>query len=349
MDADQELKRRRERGRQAQAAFRKRQAKAAQSVQEENKSLREAIESIIHAANRSDRPGLLQVIREAAAAAGIEAKHLEASTSTSDDITLSADAREVGFPSNGCTTDTNITAIGSTLVNAQPSKSRAASPVTWSTTNRPPVTIGNFWFDPLRSTNITTTHQDVVPYVGQGRYTLGGLLFWGVLDHVTNACTHRHHPRSCEELKSLVRRTTAHSKSLSRVRPEFINSLAAKARQQYLQNGYVDDRYAPATEWSSLAAMRSMVDEDYASKGRDTSAWLLPKDVEGRVRRGLGREMFDRLEQAARAPESSQAHRALKETIHKMVDAFMCFGNGPSWQDSFVDTVFTEWALLKPH
>ncbi|KAK8029578.1 hypothetical protein PG993_010869 [Apiospora rasikravindrae] len=317
MDADQELKRRRERGRQAQAAFRKRQAKAALSVQEENKSLREAIESIIQAANRSDLPELLLAIREAAGAAGMEAKHLEASTSTSDGVALSTDGR-VGLPTNASFANTHSAAIGSALINARSSKSQAASPVAWSTAYRPPVTIGNFWFDPLRSTNITTTHQDVVPYVGQGRYTLGGCSF-GV---------------------SLI---------MSRmVRPEFIHNLAAKARQQYLQNGDVDGMYAPVTEWSSLTALRSMVDEDYASEGRDTSAWLLPKDVEGRVRRRLGREMFDRLEQAARAPESSQEHRALKQTIHKMVDGFICFGNGPSWHDNFVDMVFGEWAALKP-
>lgn len=339
------LQRRRERGRQAQAAFRKRQTKAAVSIKEENKKLKEAIESIVQAASRDDSPKLLTAIRQAAGVAGIEATDLEASAASS--VALSADAR-AGYQNHVAIINIQDTETGSTLTNVGIPKSWAVSPGTWSRSYRPPMTIGNFWFDPLRSTNITTTPEDVVPYVGPGRYTLGGLLFWGVLDHVTNACTHTHHPTSCEDLRAILGRSTSHSKSLSRLRPEFILNMA-KAGYRFLQDGRVDGVYATGTELSSFAVMRNMVDEDYASEGRDISAWLLPIDVERRVRRRLGRQIFGRLEQAARAPDNSQAHRALQEAIHKMIDAFMCFGNGPAWTDNFVDMVFSEWTALTPH
>ncbi|KAK7953095.1 hypothetical protein PG988_013789 [Apiospora saccharicola] len=345
MEAEQELKRRRERGRQAQAAFRKRQAKAALSIQEENRILKEAIESIVQAASRGDSPRLLAAVRQAAGTAGIEAEHLEASAA--NNVALSTDTR-ADYASHVSFINTRDTATDSALINVGTPKSWTVSPDTWNRSYRPPMTIGNFWFDPLRSTNITTTPEDVVPYVGPGRYTLGGLLFWGVLDHVTNACTHTHHPASCEEIRSILGRSTAHSKSLSRVRPEFIHNMA-KAGYRHLQNGRVDGIYSTSIELSSFAVMRNMVDEEYASDGRDTSTWLLPRDVERRVRRGLGSQVYDHLEQAVKAPESSQAHRALKETIRKMVNTFMCFGNGPAWKDSFVDAVFGEWATLKPH
>ncbi|KAK7911484.1 bZIP transcription factor domain-containing protein [Apiospora marii] len=344
MEAEQELKRRRERGRQAQAAFRKRQAKAALSIQEENKRLEEAIESIVRATSSDDSPKLLDAIRHAADTAGIEAKHLE--PSPAHDVALFPDAR-AGHPNPSSSTNTQDTASASELIEAGASKTWAVSPGTWSRSYRPPMTIGNFWFDPLRSTNITTTSEDVVPYVGRGRYTLGGLLFWGVLDHVVNACTHTHHPRSCKDLQAILGRSTAHSKSLNRLRPEFIHNMA-KAGYQYLQDGRIDGTYTSSTELSSLAVMRNMVEDDYASEGQDISAWLLPRDVERRVRQRLGHQIFGRLEQAALAPESSPAHIALKETIRKMVDAFMCFGNGPAWKGNFVDMVFGEWAALKP-
>ncbi|KAK8860032.1 hypothetical protein PGQ11_010766 [Apiospora arundinis] len=342
MEAEQELKRRRERGRQAQAAFRKRQAKAAQSIQEEHQKLREAIESIVRVASIDDRPELLSAIRQAAGAAGVEAEHLEVSVISN--VALSASTAVLACPSYGSVTATHNNTMNSAMVNIGASnwKSRAVPAFTWSKAHqhyRPPVVMGNFWFDPLRATNITTTPEDVVPYVGQGRYTLGGLLFWGVLDHVTNACTHAHNPTSCEELQSNLRRSMSHSKLLS----------MAKAHRQSLHDGLVDGKHAITTDQNALPAMRRTIDGNYASERNETSAWLLPKEVEGHVRRRLGRQIFGRLELAAKAPDSSEAHRALKETIHKMVDAFMCFGNGPSWNDSFVDLVFNEWAAQETH
>lgn len=305
--------------------------------------MREAIESIVQAASRSDGPELLSVIRQAAVAAGVEAKHLE--VSAAGHVALSTN-EGVDCRRYESFDDTQDTVLGSALINFGASESRAVPPLTRSKACQPPVTMGNFWFDPLRSTNITTTPDDVVPYVGQGRFTLGGLLFWGVLDHATNACTHTHNPRSCEELQSILRHSRSHSKSLSKVGPEFIHAMA-KSRQHWLQGGQSDGIHAMVTKRSSIAATRQMVDDDHASKGTDTSAWLLPNDVEGRVRQRLGQEIFGRLENAAKAPESSQAHRALRETIHKMVDAFMCFGNGPSWTGNYVDLIFSEWAALE--
>ncbi|KAK8054537.1 hypothetical protein PG994_009604 [Apiospora phragmitis] len=294
MDAEQEQKRRRERGREAQAAFRKRQAKAAKSIQEENKQLREAIESIVQAARKEDRSELVSAVRTAAGTVGMEAKHLE--LSAADNTAISTDAR-TDCPNYDPSTHAHNAAIGSALGSVGASKNRVTPPSAWSRLYRPPATIGNFW--------------------------------------------------SCEELWSIMRRSTAHSKSLSRVGPEFWHTMAKAARQRYLQDDRVHGIYLPATECSSLAAMRSMVEKDYASEGKDASAWLLPKDVEERVRRGLGSEMFKRLEKAAQAPESSQAHRAVKGTIHKMVHAFVCFGDGPSWNVNFVDLVFGEWAALE--
>lgn len=278
------FQRRRERGRQAQAAFRKRQAKAALSIQEEKKRLKEAIESIVQATSRNDSPKLLDAIRHAADTAGMDAQHLEAEAA--NNVALSTGER-AGQLNDSSFIDTQDTASDSDLIDVGAPSSCAVSPSTWARSYRPPMTFGNFWFDPLRSTNITTAHEDVVPYVGRSRYTLGGLLFWGVLDHVTNACTHTHHPTSCEDLHAILGRSPAPSKSLSKLRPEFIHNMA-KAGYQHLQDGRIDGAYTTSTELSSFAVMRNMAEDDYASEGKDISAWLLPRDVERRIRRRLG-------------------------------------------------------------
>ncbi|KAK8117023.1 bZIP transcription factor domain-containing protein [Apiospora kogelbergensis] len=323
MEAEQELKRKRERGRQAQAAFRKRQAKAAQSVQEENSQLREAIESIVQAASRSDGPELLSVIRQAAVAAGVEAKHLE--VSAAGHVALSTN-EGVDCRRYESFDDTQDTVLGSALINFGASESRAVPPPHTEQSLPTPCDHGQFL---VRPAEIHEHHNN-----SRRRCTIcrpGPLYTWGL---ALLGCPGSRH------------KCVSHSKSLSKVGPEFIHAMA-KSRQHWLQGGQSDGIHAMVTKRSSIAATRQMVDDDHASKGTDTSAWLLPNDVEGRVRQRLGQEIFGRLENAAKAPESSQAHRALRETIHKMVDAFMCFGNGPSWTGNYVDLIFSEWAALE--
>ncbi|KAH6655382.1 hypothetical protein BKA67DRAFT_235138 [Truncatella angustata] len=307
-NAEQELKRRRERGRVAQAALRKRQAKAAQEIQHENGQLREALSAITNVACRDDRSDLLAVIRQAADASGIDTSHLELSNSSS-----SKGESETDYANHG------------------------SKPVFKATRCM-------MWLNPMRYMRINDPPEDIIPYLGPAANTLAGKLFWAVLEHAISNCHHVHHPTAHGTLhrNPSFKRMVEHTTALGDVSDDFMRAMI-EARLEYRKLGFISAEYASAAEPDAGRVMRRKVVEDYMKRGENADVWLNPMAVEARAREILGSHGFTKLKHAAESPNNNAQHTILSSAVNKLIEHYMCFGDGPRWNIEVVDGTFTKW------
>ncbi|KAI0124152.1 hypothetical protein BJ170DRAFT_73756 [Xylariales sp. AK1849] len=329
-DAEQEIRRKREKGRTAQAAFRKRQDKRAKDVKDELQRLREALGAVVSVARADDRDELVSTIKQAAKAAGIGASHLE-STPVAPEPSQGDDPEpqncEVVRSDAGCEK------IADSLFHSR------------DYTRLSGATSYNLWLDPLHYIRINTPPEDIVPYLGAGRYTLAGQLFWSVMEHGLALCQHLHHPETFDNALAKLSRLMVHSKALHELPFSYVKAMA-EARLEYGKLGYMSADYASAGERESGLALKRMIDEDYLSRGKDTSVWLTPTALERRARMILGVDGFMKLETAWRSADGTRANKSISATMTKLMDDFVCFGDGPRWNVKVVDNVFSEWVMM---
>ncbi|KAH8652140.1 hypothetical protein BX600DRAFT_441047 [Xylariales sp. PMI_506] len=370
--ANQWAQRRRERGRKTQAAFRKRQAKAAQNIRKENQELRDALKSIVQSIRPGDRDELVSVIAQAAQAAGVEIDSPKTTTTTiaasATTTTYGQDSSSIeeSFPAEselvsndgGGSESSSLRHHRGSAPLSRPPATRAAQP--WDSRNaafavpRGSVASVNAlmsfgfgaWMNPMRHMRITATPDGIIPYVGLKQYTLASRLFWAVLEHVTVPCrAHAHEVLDLEAdmCRPCFRRMMGDCEPLRGLTPRFIVAIA-ESRLQYRRVGYMSGDYGGAADSDILTIMAAAARRDYAARGQDLNVWLSPHAVEGWFVATLGAGALRRLYDATVSPESSAAHRLYMATIEEMVAHYVCFGDGPRWNVTVVNRVFTDWA-----
>ncbi|KAI0144937.1 hypothetical protein BJ166DRAFT_81636 [Pestalotiopsis sp. NC0098] len=351
MDAEQELKRRRERGRSAQAAFRKRQALAAQQTQQENKQLREALASIASVARHDDRRALVSAITRAAGAAGVDVGHLRPPPTSPRPPVMHEQIGPVPVHEHsGESENSGSNALslgsGSSRPSAEAPREKADLVVARAFSQRPAfrATRCMMWMNPMRYIRIDKPPEDIVPYLGDGADTLAGRLFWAVMEHARADCHHEHHANLREPAveNGCLRRMVLHSPSMQTVSHGLIKAMV-EARLEYRYLGYISAEYAGAADPDTMKSMRRNVVAEFRSRGQDVSVWVDAIGVEARVRSFLGPEVFIVLEQAARSPDSTTAHKSLSRAVDMLVANFICFGDGPRWNLQAVENIFSAW------
>ncbi|KAI1869918.1 uncharacterized protein JN550_005508 [Neoarthrinium moseri] len=202
------------------------------------------------------------------------------------------------------------------------------------------------WIDPLRYIRVEVPPEDIVPYLGPGRFTLAGQLFWMVLEHAESDCNHVHHLTTVEECNQSprLRRRMGHSSALQGITYSFLKAMV-EARLEYRKLGYISAEYASAAEYGTPAMLKRMVLDDYASQGKDSSVWLPATTVEQRARSLLGAASIARLEAAAMSADDTVVHKTLRASMSKLVENYICFGDGPRWNIELVDQTFSEWRI----
>ncbi|ETS76942.1 hypothetical protein PFICI_10816 [Pestalotiopsis fici W106-1] len=345
MDAEQELKRRRERGRSAQAAFRKRQALAVQEMQQENKRLREALESVVKIARHDDRRDLVSVIRQGAEAAGIDVEHLPAPGS---EYVLQPNDNLGSCGARG----QSETSASNVSLSSEPSRpevdtsKEADLAVTRASQPAFKATRCMMWLNPMRYMRLDKPPEDIVPYIGDAANTLAGHLFWAVMEHARSDCHHEHHALSRQELSTsqnpCIQRMMRHSIAMQSISHGLIKAMV-EARLEYRHLGYISAEYAGAADPDTVRSLRRSVAAEFGSRGQDESVWVDAIGVESRVRSLLGPDYFATLERAARSPESAKAHISLSWALDRLIGSFICFGDGPRWNVLEVDDIFSSW------
>ncbi|KAI0546884.1 hypothetical protein F4679DRAFT_399370 [Xylaria curta] len=379
--AEDELRHRRERGRQSQARFRKRQAQAARETQAENERLRAAIADIVNAAG-GDRLGsdLLNAIRAAADVAGVNTSALE----KEDEVAVVKRGAVVhALPmtrgSDGSTPTPprgteNKPASRGYLPHGGTRRSKSSSTSQSSGRLSPRLDYG-IWVDSGRATKVSVPPHEIVPFLGPGRWTFAGQLYWACADYMISLCrivTSPHMPTpwfgdpsrcpSPREAEDRVWDLLQHSPPIHSVR---LAQALAEAQRAYRDTGWIpgDSPVVPCGEEGEDIGtlLRKEIEADYAARGHDLSAWMTISQLEGHMRRQLGAAAFEKLERAtvAVAVANSPAVRVAdngeivavhdedvrtitRVLIRNLAESYTCFGDGPRWKADRVSMLFTE-------
>ncbi|KAI0444171.1 hypothetical protein F4803DRAFT_549377 [Xylaria telfairii] len=381
--AEEELRRRRERGRQSQARFRKRQAQASRDTQVENERMKAAIADIVKAAaDGGDQPGsrLLEAIRAAADVADVDASALDKARENSAAATVERDNDVVKTSSTTRGGDDCSTTPPQVSGNCR-SRSPANRPggATWrSSSASTPQSSGRLsprldygiWVDSRRATKVFNPPNEIVPFLGEGRWTFAGQLYWACADYMISLCrlvtsphtptpwfgdlSHSPNPREAEDR---VWDLLQHSPPLRNLR---LAQALAEAQRAYRDMGWIPGD-SPAVKCGEGqedigTLLRKEVEADYASRGHDLSAWMTIPQLEGHMRRQLGAAAFQRLERAAVAVATansatlktvdSEVRTITRLLIRNLAESYTCFGDGPRWKADRISVLFTEKMVM---
>ncbi|EMR67429.1 hypothetical protein UCREL1_5550 [Eutypa lata UCREL1] len=324
--AEEELQRRRERGKLSQRAFRKRQSKASQDTREQNEKLKAAIEELVRVAGCNDRPELRKAIRNAALIAGVDARELDGPD----------DGGEGAVHFNNVDIDTAAINVIS-IISGEPDPAITIGPPDFypptaaasssSQQRRRPLSPRldyGLWFEGTSFMRLVDPPLDIVPYLGEGMYTLAGRINWACTEYLVGVCrrvaaasslsacstTGRSIDpeaalRGCAEIRRMVQ----HSPPLHDVR--YVKAMA-ETRLDFRRRGYIlvpkdssEDATACAGKRDSAARLQRQVERDYAARGQETHVWATPEDVAQHVRAQLGDKGFARLEDMLRYQDNS--------------------------------------------
>ncbi|KAI1260439.1 hypothetical protein F5Y18DRAFT_253278 [Xylariaceae sp. FL1019] len=355
--AEQELRRRRERGRLSQARFRKRQAQVSNEMRDENQRLKDAIAQIVNKTRQSDRPALIEAVRAAAGIAGVDAatsgKELEDTDGVANLVTMNNG--RVAQESN------EILPLHSMRRNAKGARAHGsavrltadASPAEISLPLGPlsPRLDYGIWLDSTRAVNICKPPQQIEAYIGEGQHTFAGQLYWACADYMLELCRivtmpyapspwFRDAPSTrpdAREAEERVFQRLRHSPRLANVR---LAQALVEAHTEFRDHGYVLGDSILAADPSQRLA--EAVEQDFAARSEEMESWLDVPKIESYLRRQLGAEAFSRLNkfmvrQATACPlEHTQeldleAHKIIKLLIKNLAERYTCFGNGPRW------------------
>ncbi|KAI0449380.1 hypothetical protein F5B21DRAFT_509241 [Xylaria acuta] len=384
--AEEELRRRRERGRQSQARFRKRQAQASRDTQAENERMKAAIADIVRAAAGGDRPGpnLLNAVRAAADVAGVDASALGEENDAAAAVVVVVVDDERDAVVHALTTTRGGNTLTTTLENKSTSLANRSRGGTWrsgsastsqSSGRLSPRLDYGIWVDSRRATKVSNPPHQIMPFLGAGRWTFAGQLYWACADYMISLCrlvttphtptswfgdlSHSPNPREAEDR---VWDLLQHSSPLRNVR---LAQALVEAQRAYRDVGWIPGDSPVVTsgegQEDTTTLLCKEVEADYASRGYDLSAWMTISQLEGHMRRQLGTAAFERLERAAVAVAAANGP-ALKAVddggvlavhdeevkgitrllIKNLAESYRCFGDGPRWRADRVSVLFTE-------
>jgi hypothetical protein len=358
--------RRRERGRLAQSAFRKRQAQAKQGKDAEIARLRGAIEAIVNEACAADRPELRAKIDEAAALLTARTEDQEEDNHTSEtNLTESSpgtspDGSGPVFPESsdnvsgytavdeaglaGAVSLYNRTTLGTKstkLLDPNPGsgwKTPATEPE-----NRPESV--HHWHDPFYSQRCVSGAATVLPYVGAGAFTIAGRIFWHLIDYLdastamsvdvlAAAATGPDKHRNRTGLQELINR----SGTMMHFNPAEWSAAINSRMETYTRHGLVEVQDPKVREWTP-------------------GTWLSPMMAEQRIRSVVGDDVFSLLATPLlsrwEAAKSKRGNIRAPSDYTEVVDTFLrilpsryvCFGDGPRWRLQEFDEALRDWCV----
>jgi hypothetical protein len=304
------FQRRRERGRRSQAAFRRRQAQSSQALAAQNARLKQGIQRLLDAAQGDERPEMLAIFRELAAAVDIEAP---------------ASVSKIG------TARSNTEASDSDANDVRSLFSGIPLPVNPSQTTHYRLDC-SMWLDPLHYIRVSMPPQDILPYLGPGAETFAGLLFWSVMEHYQTVCT-RHNAQA------VIQQGLKHSKATKDINPSFIETMA-KARVEYKQTGSISQAHAVAAERDLGLVLCNLIETEYRSNGEDPNQWLSCIGIEKQLRDEVDDDTLESLRRAALGEGNAVLQYLLEGVKCRLYDSCVCFGDGPRWNVDIIDQLF---------
>ncbi|KAI0428724.1 hypothetical protein F5Y09DRAFT_279581 [Xylaria sp. FL1042] len=372
--AEEELRRRRERGKESQARFRKRQAQASQETRAQNEKMRAAIAEVVRATRRSDRPGLLKAVCAAADIAGVDASGLREGDhdhdEEDDDIGERNEEVVSALVKDGASSSKSRTPMAPQKGSQSPAKethantcggdiSRFYSASTTSGRLSPRLDYG-IWIDATRAMTVSKPPVEIMPFIGAGRYTFSGQLYWACTEYLISLCqavTTPHLPSpwfacnpasrpSPRDAESRLWNVLQHRPPVPSVR---LAQALAEAQRQFRDCGYMQAD-SPACNEQVGTLLREKVEAKCVERGQDLSVWMTISELERHVRGQLGSEAFKRLESVITAccitndsqVVSGDVRNVVRLLVKNLAESYTCFGDGPRWRTDAVSALFNQ-------
>ncbi|CAH0047654.1 unnamed protein product [Clonostachys solani] len=310
------MKARRERGRQSQAAFRKRQAQFSRDLKSKNHQLTRSIERVLDCIQGDERSDLLDAVCEMAHTAGIKTSH-------EGEQGLAEGNRFVNWYPNDLAVRTNEELDDEFRF---PDKS-------------PKLHYNGIRLNPFHYMSISIPPADIVPYLGAGSKTFAGRLFWFMLEHSQGRCENNH-----EGPVDFHQRIAGHSQAMEGVSLSFAKTMV-EARLQHRRTGFVAAEIASAAELDLAMVICTKVQEEYEKKGDNMAQWMSCQAVEEHIQEILGEDTFTRLQGAFLEDGHPFARKEVEKLYCKLFDTFVCFGDGPRWTIHTVNELVFEWIM----
>lgn len=336
--------RRRDRGKLAQSAFRKRQAEAKKNIEAENLALKTAIAAILAEVDSdSDRAELQIKVRQAAEIAGLDKDLVTKRRRLGSEISSSSSGPGAVSPPR---------AVKRSRASAPGSSS--PSPVVVSPTNDK-ITVHR---DPFHCYGCTSGAAAVLPFLGAGASTFAGIIFWHLVEKYDNS-VHASRPIPPCQQQPRQQHLECHDSSpnseASEATPRFTDlvSQVLSVDDSDIWFEVVESRMRYYRGKTAQYSVESAAQNNSVAPRETARDWLSPMTAESRIRSIVGDQVFaamatpaiERWERKSRAcsPAMDEPKVLVDGLLDKLSETFVCMGSGPRWHASDFDSMFLEW------
>ncbi|KAK1997670.1 hypothetical protein LX36DRAFT_61419 [Colletotrichum falcatum] len=323
--------RRRARGVIAQREYRKRHASKVQTLQDENRKLKEAIAEIHRASRGCDAviPDLLTAaLSKARDLAGISEEQPAAADGAAQANAAGQIARSQPANSGRLTPSPPAAHIPAEFGSLPDDGARGGK-------LSPRLDYG-LWLEEDRLVRIMEPPTDILQYVGESTHTMAGYIFWSTVDYTIDLWKARSAPLAARHLDRIF------SPSRPLADREYLVSLA-QSRLDYKRKGYLFRTLSEQFERTATAGLHKGVLHDYETRGVPPRYWKTPAEVAGNLSSQLTPDESARFQ----AVLEGRGTRADEEMMHGMsawlVQNFVCFGDGPRWSNIGVSVALGSW------
>ncbi|KAK1981142.1 hypothetical protein LZ30DRAFT_96938 [Colletotrichum cereale] len=321
--------RRRARGVIAQREYRKRHASKVQTLQEENQKLKDAIAEI-HRASRgcaSITDDLSAALSKARDLAGIS----DALAAADGDTELDGAEQVARSPPAQPAPLTPSPPVADilTLLGSSPGHGPRGGKLS------PRLDYG-LWLETDRLVRVMDPPTDILPYIGEGKRTMAGFMFWSTVDYTINLWNARTAQPATEQLDRIF----SHSRHTAE--REYIVSMA-QARLDYKRKGYMFRTLSEQFDRNVMADLYERARRDFETQGLPPRYWKTPEEVAGNLLGQLTPEekaRFQAVLEGRGAPADEERMRGISTWL---VQNFACFGDGPRWSNIGVSVALGSW------
>ncbi|KAL7622589.1 hypothetical protein AAE478_008098 [Parahypoxylon ruwenzoriense] len=370
---------RRERGKLAQRAFRQRQIDTIRNLEDENQRLRDAI-SLISDAEGQDNNALSLAILSARKVAGLPiVQARDPTTPAQADSGLDGSSRssrasdddgaakvssgwfpdddgfeyEFVMPSNDedYVGDWSSLPYPATNLRTYASLTSLEALDSGVDVNSPGLThIGEItgapatWFEPDRAIHLVNPPPDIVPYMGEGAYTIAGQMYWAAMAYGFQA------------IHAVMSSPTPPPAAMDTVMDIFANTLKRvalphimymmRARLSFRRYGYfhpVGGEQYWAVDPGSATEIGPALSAEFLKEGVRKDDFLTPLDIERRLQDQFQDE-YPVFEATLRGQAFSEGHVAcMRRLMQVMSRQSICFGDGPRWKLESIGALVDGW------
>lgn len=330
-DISETIQSRRERGKLAQRAYRKRHASKFQNLQEENQRLRDAIRGINAVAVRDCRtprwPELTAALSRARDVAGLGGASFPV-----DDERMDEDSSETSVALLNSSRD--VVDMSRNQSYPQGLSHGCAQPAITASTA--PRIDHDIWLDTESLTVVSDPSPDLAAFLGPGMVTLAGCIYWACTSYTVGLwqkSSDTVNPGTATEQNIYDGLFDNSEQTMDR---DFLMTLA-KARVDIRSKGAASmhPSYQKKLDAITTVDLHEKMKEDFANRAGNLDWWKTPHQIENYVKQRLQPHEMERLQASVENHAPEEDEFALTAFLRSLALNYKCFGDGPRWHAMF--------------